>query len=165
MREMHVAKSAGYAGDSEDRWANFRVSERFGVQAFTGTLVRMGDKFIRIQNLVANPANEQVGENLKDTLMDLASYSLIALCISKENGKKLVAKKGQQGDPAYMRQLDNMTKTPVSKASWKVSQGCIEEIFNDLAKSHDTRDERTEFYLFNLAYWSLIGICALEKID
>ena len=84
MRELHIRKSAGYAGDSPDRWANFRVSEMFGVTAFMGVLVRMSDKFIRISNLVKNPNNEQVGESIIDTLMDLASYSLIAVCILRE---------------------------------------------------------------------------------
>ena len=35
-------------------------------------------------SMVLNPLNEQVGENIKDTLMDLASYSLIAICLLNE---------------------------------------------------------------------------------
>lgn len=81
MKYLHITKNAGYSGDSLDRWANFRLSEKFGVSAFIGCLVRMGDKFIRIQNLVKNPKNEMVGESIRDTLLDLASYSLIAYCL------------------------------------------------------------------------------------
>jgi hypothetical protein len=44
----------------------------------------MTDKFIRICNLMANPLNEQVGESIKDTLLDLAIYCLIAICLFEE---------------------------------------------------------------------------------
>lgn len=85
MRDLHIAKNAGYAGaDQPDPWANFRMAERFGINAVQGVFVRMSDKYIRITNLTRNPANEQVGESIKDTLMDLASYALIAICLIEE---------------------------------------------------------------------------------
>lgn len=84
MKDLHIRKNAGYAGDSPDPWANFRMSESFGVSAFLGVLVRMSDKYIRITNLVKNPNNEKVGESIKDTLFDLAAYSLIAIAILEE---------------------------------------------------------------------------------
>jgi hypothetical protein len=85
VKEIHLAKSAGYAGRAnKDTWANFRLSKAFGVSPFLGCLVRMSDKFIRIQNLVKNPENEQCGESIKDTLLDLASYALIAICLLEE---------------------------------------------------------------------------------
>jgi len=87
MKTLHRNKNRGYAGDSEDRWANFRISEAFGISAFLGTLVRMSDKWVRITNLVKNPKNERVGESIKDTLMDLAAYALIAICIMEEEEK------------------------------------------------------------------------------
>mgnify|MGYP000885747349 CR=1 FL=1 len=85
MKELHIKKNRGYSGERKDRWANFRMAEGFGVTALQGCLVRMSDKFIRIQNLMQNPENDQVGEAIEDTLMDLASYALIAICLRKEN--------------------------------------------------------------------------------
>lgn len=87
MKELHIRKNAGYSGESLDRWANFRMSEGFGVSAFLGCLVRMSDKFIRITNLVKNPKNEMVGESIIDTLKDLAAYALIAICLYEEEEK------------------------------------------------------------------------------
>lgn len=84
MKELHIKKNAGYSGDSQDRWANFRESEGFGVTSILGVLVRMSDKWIRIKNLIKNPNNEQVGEAITDTLMDLASYALITICLINE---------------------------------------------------------------------------------
>lgn len=85
--ETHCKKNSGYSGDSKDRWANFRMAEGFGVSAFLGCLIRMSDKFIRIQNLTKNPKNEKVGESIRDTLMDLASYALIAICLMDEQNE------------------------------------------------------------------------------
>lgn len=88
MKKLHIVKNKGYSGDSSDRWANFRLSETFGISAFLGVMVRMSDKWIRITNLIKNPKNDKVGESIRDTLMDLASYALIAVCILDENKDK-----------------------------------------------------------------------------
>jgi hypothetical protein len=88
MKDIHARKNAGYAGDSDDPWANFRMAEMFGVSAFQGCLVRMSDKFIRIANLSKNPNNEQVGESIVDTLEDLANYAVIAICLYEQEQEK-----------------------------------------------------------------------------
>lgn len=86
MVELHVKKNAGYSGaDNPDPWANFRMASRIGLTAFQGCMTRWGDKIIRAENLMKSPTNEQVGENLRDTLMDLAAYSLIAVCLLDED--------------------------------------------------------------------------------
>lgn len=83
--ELHIAKNAGYSGiDNPDPWANFREVENFDIAVETGIITRMSDKFSRYIRLMENDKNEQVGESIVDTLMDLAAYSLILLCILEE---------------------------------------------------------------------------------
>lgn len=83
MADLHRRKAAGYSGD-KDTWANFREAIDWGTTPLQGCLIRMGDKYRRAQNLVRNPANDQVGEPIKDTLQDLAAYALIAICLLNE---------------------------------------------------------------------------------
>lgn len=84
-RQMHIDKNAGYVGfDNPDSWANFRLSTTFGIEPFDGVLVRMTDKYIRLTNLRRDPTNDRVGESILDTLMDLAAYALIAVCLLRE---------------------------------------------------------------------------------
>lgn len=84
-KDLHIRKNAGYAGaDNPDAFANFRMSEAFGVSALDGCLVRMSDKYIRITNLRKNPANDRVNESIRDTLLDLSAYALIAVCLLEE---------------------------------------------------------------------------------
>lgn len=82
---LHEAKNAGYAGeDNPDPWANFRMSEAFGISALDGCLVRMSDKYIRVTNLRRHPSNDKVNESIRDTLLDLSAYALIAVCLMDE---------------------------------------------------------------------------------
>lgn len=84
-KDLHIAKNAGYAGaDNPDPWANFRLSEHFGIAPVQGVYVRMSDKWIRIQNLQRDPTNDRVGEPLIDSISDLAAYALIAICLLRE---------------------------------------------------------------------------------
>jgi hypothetical protein len=83
--ELHMNKNAGYAGaDNPDPWANFRMSEAFGVSALDGCLVRMSDKYIRVTNLRRDATNDRVNESIIDTLRDLSAYALIAICLMEE---------------------------------------------------------------------------------
>jgi hypothetical protein len=82
--DLHINKNTGYSGDSKDPFFNFKQSVLFDITPFKGCLVRMSDKFSRIISLVKNPDNDKVGESILDTLLDLAVYSLIAICLYRE---------------------------------------------------------------------------------
>ena len=85
MKTMWINKNAGYAGaDNPDPYANFRLSEWFGIPASKGVMIRMSDKFRRLSNLAKNPDNNKVGESMKDTLMDMAVYCIILICLLEE---------------------------------------------------------------------------------
>lgn len=88
MADLHKRKNAGYAGGTGDPWSNFREADSLGSSAFTGVLIRMSDKWSRIKSLKRNPANDQVNESMRDTLFDLAAYSLIAICLIDEINKE-----------------------------------------------------------------------------
>lgn len=77
-KELHRAKNAGYSGNNEDPWINFRECEKFGIRAIDGVMTRLCDKYVRFNNVYRNNELDQVGESAIDTLRDLAAYSLIA---------------------------------------------------------------------------------------
>ena len=87
MKDIHIRKNAGYGG-KDDPWKNFREAVELDVTASKGCLIRMSDKWARIKSLSRNRANDQVGESLQDTLIDLANYCLIEICLleEEENG-------------------------------------------------------------------------------
>ena len=84
IRDIHQRKNAGYAGQTGDAWSNFRECEAFGIRIEDGIITRMSDKVARIRNLLRNPNNEQVGESLDDTMLDLGIYALILRSVLDE---------------------------------------------------------------------------------
>jgi hypothetical protein len=103
---LHTRKNAGYAGvGATDPWANFRMAQWFNVTPFTGCLIRMTDKFIRVDNLRKNPNADQVGEAITDTLQDLAVYCLIAMCLWEEEINAILCHAGREFGAGYQRYI------------------------------------------------------------
>jgi hypothetical protein len=78
LRALTMKKRAGYSPGA-DPFANFRMSSTFGIDPVRGILIRVMDKIARVASLLENPANDQVGESIRDTLMDGGNYLLIAV--------------------------------------------------------------------------------------
>jgi len=85
MATIHSNKNHDYAGD--DPLSNFRMSEKIGIPAWKGCLVRMGDKYSRICNFAKQEKFEVEDEKIEDTLLDLAVYSLICIILHTEKNK------------------------------------------------------------------------------
>lgn len=84
LKKLHADKNAGYSGNSEDPWLNFRAIESFGYAASVGCLTRLCDKFARYTILSENPDQDKVGEPIEDTLMDFVAYCGILYCLLGE---------------------------------------------------------------------------------
>lgn len=82
ISELHDQKNHDYAEDS-DPLSNFRRCERMGVPMLTGLLVRMTDKWSRIEQLTGGKTPKN--ESLRDSLIDNAVYSLLAVLALDES--------------------------------------------------------------------------------
>lgn len=87
MKALHLRKDSDYAGESKP-FDNFRSALEIGVKPSTGALIRLQDKFKRIQNLLLQEGRGQgpavKNESIEDTLMDLSAYALIVLVLREE---------------------------------------------------------------------------------
>ena len=86
MAELHARKNSNYAEDGNPL-SNLKECEKFGVPAYIGTMVRMSDKWSRLQQLTKGKT-DAVGENIKDTLLDMAVYSILEYILIEEFEKK-----------------------------------------------------------------------------
>ena len=77
-----VKKNHDYAG-TEDFYKNFRECESWGFPAWKGILVRLGDKWRRICNYAMKPTY-MVNESFDDTVIDMANYLFLMLCMYRE---------------------------------------------------------------------------------
>lgn len=75
---LHNAKNEDYADDN-DPLSNFNRARKLGVSPFKGVLVRLSDKWSRIEQLSTGKVPKN--ESLRDSLIDSAVYSLIAVLL------------------------------------------------------------------------------------
>lgn len=81
IQAMHDKKQADY-GKVDDPFANVRASEDWGIEGWIGCMTRGSDKIKRLQ--AAARGQNLVNESIEDSLLDLATYSIIALCLFRE---------------------------------------------------------------------------------
>src|SRR3990167_3224744 len=99
--ELHDRKQQDY-GRPDDPFANIRASTAWGVPGWVGALIRAGDKLARLQK-AASGATLQL-ESVRDSLLDLATYAVIALTMYDEGrgcspGKAETPDAGPAGAP------------------------------------------------------------------
>lgn len=81
IKRLHESKNSDYAQDA-DPLSNLRKCEAFGIPAFKGVLVRLTDKWSRIEQLAGGKTPKH--ESLRDSLIDNAVYSLLAVILLDE---------------------------------------------------------------------------------
>jgi hypothetical protein len=88
IRELHLSKSEDYGCPSgTDPLANIRNGAKFvGIPAFKAAMVRLSDKVTRLATF--NATGRLHFEGVEDTLLDLASYSLLTLVLYREDQGK-----------------------------------------------------------------------------
>lgn len=79
---LHSDKNHDYS-PSNDPLHNFRRTNRIGVEPYIGILCRMVDKWSRIEEL-SKCGKIAKNESLRDSLIDNAVYSLIAVLLLEE---------------------------------------------------------------------------------
>jgi len=87
MAELHSRKNHDYAG-IKDPLKNLRACERLNLEPFLGVLVRLQDKWSRLEEFVNSGQLMVKNESVIDTLMDNAVYSLLAIILYQEQQKK-----------------------------------------------------------------------------
>ena len=82
VRQLHLSKSQDYGSES-DPLANIRQGAEFvGIEPWRGCLVRVADKVQRLKTYCRT--GRLVHEGVRDTLLDLAAYSLLAIVLFDE---------------------------------------------------------------------------------
>lgn len=81
--EMHRRKGADY-GTDQDFFANVSQSALWGIDPWVGAMLRLNDKVIRLQQ--AATRGSLANEGIEDSMLDIATYAIIALCLFRRAG-------------------------------------------------------------------------------
>jgi hypothetical protein len=82
MADLHSRKNHDYAG--QDPLSNLKSSLRLGLSPFLGVLVRLQDKWSRLEQFARSGQLMVKDETVEDTLMDIAVYSLLGIILRRE---------------------------------------------------------------------------------
>lgn len=88
MAELHSRKNHDYAGAGLPL-RNFHKCKQMGMSPFLGVMVRLSDKWSRLESFISQGKLEVKGESVEDTLMDNAVYSLIAILLLREENNEV----------------------------------------------------------------------------
>ena len=82
MQRLHLSKSADY-GSEDDPLANVRSGADFvNIEPWRGCMVRIADKVQRLRTYCRT--GRLVHEGVRDTLLDLSAYALLAIVLFDE---------------------------------------------------------------------------------
>ena len=83
MADLHSRKNHDYSG-TEEPLKNLKSSIRLGIDPVLAVLVRLQDKWSRLEEFAKKGVLEVKDESIEDTLMDNAVYSLLAIVLRRE---------------------------------------------------------------------------------
>lgn len=81
--ELMKKKNADYSA-TDDPFGNFVASLTYGVHPVIGILIRIGDKFKRIESFIKKGHLEVSDETVEDAFIDVINYSILAAAMLRE---------------------------------------------------------------------------------
>ena len=99
LKMLHDAKNHDYA-TAENPYANLERVARIGIEPWRGIVIRLCDKFMRVEQFCRSGELAIKSEGLEDTFMDIANYSILAL---------ILYRKGEDSD--FMREWKKRPKS------------------------------------------------------
>jgi len=87
LKMLHDAKNHDYA-TAENPYKNLEGCERLGIPAWKGIVVRLIDKFERVEQYCVNDELAIKSEGMDDTFADIAVYSVLARILFRKEQEK-----------------------------------------------------------------------------
>lgn len=88
--DIMIKKNSDYTGGekSQDVFANFRMSENFGIDPIIGIMMRVMDKIQRIRSFTNDGSLKVSDESVDDACEDIVNYVILAKAMFLERRKK-----------------------------------------------------------------------------
>ena len=87
LKMLHDCKNHDYA-TAENPYKNLEGVERIGIEAWRGIVIRLMDKFERVQQYCVNGDLAIKSEGMEDTFKDIAVYSTLAMILFRKDQDK-----------------------------------------------------------------------------
>ena len=90
LKMLHDAKNHDYA-TADNPYKNLEGVERIGIEAWRGIVIRLMDKFERVQQYCVNGDLAIKTEGMEDTFKDIAVYSTLAMILFRKEQERTIA--------------------------------------------------------------------------
>ena len=97
LKMLHDAKNHDYA-TAENPYKNLEGVSRIGVEPWRGIVIRLMDKFSRVEEFCVKEELAVKQESIEDTVMDIAIYSVLAIILRRKS-KNLKESQGKEWEP------------------------------------------------------------------
>lgn len=87
LAELHSRKNSDYATE-EEPLSNLKRCEKLGIPAWMGVIVRLEDKWDRIEKIAKKGKPAVSEESIIDTLKDSAVYALLCIVLIENKNQK-----------------------------------------------------------------------------
>ena len=87
LKMLHDAKNSDYS-TVENPYKNLQAVERIGIEAWRGIVIRLMDKFSRLEEYWVKGELAIKSEGIEDTFKDIANYSILAMILFRKEQKQ-----------------------------------------------------------------------------
>jgi hypothetical protein len=87
LKMLHDAKNSDYS-TLENPYKNLQATERIGVEAWRGIVIRLMDKFSRLEEYCVKGELAIKSEGIEDTFKYIAVYSTLAMILFRKDQEK-----------------------------------------------------------------------------
>lgn len=129
LHDVYVRKNHDY-GDS--------FSRLFGKYGVTAALVRMEDKWNRLENLAGGAKQRVPDEGLRDTCLDLANYCLMTVMeLDRKNAAGIYEDRTNEADAKLSTYMSGREKDSTDEGKVVSDKDCIEAVtdLNDIVET------------------------------
>ena len=148
LKMLHDAKNHDYA-TAENPYKNLEGVSRIGIEPWRGIVIRLMDKFERVEQYCTNGELAIKSEGMEDTLKDIAVYSTLAMILFRKEQKQVesydVDRDGGLGISLTAR-LDQMKESDLYKKVLAQKQKARDEEIALLDLDNRQEDEITSLF-------------------
>ena len=103
LKMLHDAKNHDYATE-ENPYKNLEGVERIGIEAWRGIVIRLMDKFERVEQYCTNGELAIKSEGMEDTFKDILVYSTLAMILFRKSKRESAEKQQEIEDTKALRE-------------------------------------------------------------
>ena len=121
LKMLHDAKNHDYA-TAENPYKNLEGVSRIGIEPWRGIVIRLMDKFERVEQYCTNGELAIKSEGMEDTFKDIAVYSTLAMILFRKEQDEALEHSTQRKPRTKVFDISRMDRIGKRKRCWAINE-------------------------------------------